>query len=76
MPTKKGNSPKNNDEYFTLPLGAKDLLDQLCELQEIGGSRAETIRFLVETQLQVYVDKGTIKRRPLPKPSDKTDLSN
>lgn len=68
MPKKGKGEPKNTDEYFSLPQGANELLDQLADLRELGGTRAETIRYLVETQLQVYVDKGTIKRRPKPKP--------
>lgn len=46
---------KTNDRlHFTLPKGARALLDELVETQEVGGSHAEVVRYLVETQLQVF----------------------
>jgi len=61
MPTKKtGNS--NDKLWFTLPSGAKELLDKLVDLQEAGGSHSEVVRYLVETQLQEFMDKGRIER--------------
>jgi hypothetical protein len=67
-PKRKGEAKKGNQLDFTLPAGACALLEQLVELEEIGNNRSEIIRFLVETQLQVYVNNGTIHRRPRPKP--------
>ena len=61
MPRKK--SDKTNDKlWFTLPSGARELLDQLVDLQEVGGSHSEVIRYLVETQLQEFSDKKRIAR--------------
>ena len=62
MPAKKtGNS--NDKLWFTLPSGARELLDQLVDLQEVGGSHSEVIRYLVETQLQEFQDKKRISRQ-------------
>lgn len=62
MPQKK--SGHSNDKlWFTLPSGANDLLDQLVDTQEVGGSHSEVIRYLVESQLQEFLDKGRITRR-------------
>ena len=61
MPTKKTKST-NDKLWFTLPSGAGKLLDQLVDLQEVGGSHSEVVRFLVETQLQEFLDKDRIKR--------------
>ncbi len=57
---KKTTDDKNAPLSFTLPEGAMALLEELVELKEVGGSRAETIRYLVQTQLQVFVDRGRI----------------
>ena len=48
--------------WFTLPAGARELLDQLVDLQEVGGSHSEVIRYLVETQLQDFLDRGRLVR--------------
>lgn len=61
MPRKKTDS-SNEKLWFTLPQGATELLDQLVDLQEVGGSHSEVIRYLVETQLQEFLDKRRIKR--------------
>lgn len=50
---RKISDKTNGRLHFTLPKGARALLDELVELQEIGGSHAEVIRYIVETQLQV-----------------------
>ena len=60
---KKTTDDKNEPLSFTLPQGAMALLEELVELKEVGGSRAETIRYLVQTQLQVFVDRGRIGKR-------------
>jgi hypothetical protein len=57
-------SPESNGKlHFTLPKGARELLDQLVETQEVGGSHAEVVRYLVETQLQIMLKEGLIQRR-------------
>ncbi len=61
MPRKKSDS-SNEKLWFTLPQGAGELLDQLVELQEVGGSHSEVVRYLVQTQLQEYLDKNRISR--------------
>jgi hypothetical protein len=66
---KKTTDDKNKPLTFSLPDGAKALLDELVELKEVGGSRAETIRYLVSTQLQVFVDRGRIGQRKTSSPS-------
>ncbi len=38
-------------------------MDQLVETQEVGGSHAEVVRYLVETQLQIMLKEGLIQRR-------------
>ena len=43
---------KNNQLHFTLPQGARDLLDQLVDLKVVGDSHSGVIAFLVQTQLQ------------------------
>jgi Arc/MetJ-type ribon-helix-helix transcriptional regulator len=60
---KKISQTSNEKLHFTLPKGARELLDQLVETQEVGGSHAEVIRYLVETQLQVMRKEGTISRK-------------
>lgn len=60
---KKTTDDKNKAITFTLPEGAGKLLEELVNLKEVGGSRAETIRFLVQTQLQIFVDRGRIGNR-------------
>jgi Arc/MetJ-type ribon-helix-helix transcriptional regulator len=56
---------ESNDKlHFTLPNGASALLDQLVETQEFGGSHAEVVRYLVETQLHALRSDGTISRKP------------
>jgi hypothetical protein len=53
MPKKGTRSPrKNNQLHFTLPSGARYLLDQLVELEVVGDGYSGVIAFLVETQLQ------------------------
>ena len=61
MPRKKSES-SNDKLWFTLPPGARELLDQLVDLQEVGGSHSEVVRYLVENQLQEFRDKGRIER--------------
>jgi hypothetical protein len=61
MPRKKSDNT-NDKLWFTLPTGARELLDELVRLQEVGGSHSEVVRYLVETQLQEFRDKGRIKR--------------
>jgi hypothetical protein len=57
-------SPQSNGKlHFTLPKGARELLDQLVETQEVGGSHAEVVRYLIETQLQIMLKEGLIQRR-------------
>jgi hypothetical protein len=46
-----------------LPDGALTLLEELVALKEIGSSRAETIRYLVVTGLQAFVDRGRIGKK-------------
>ena len=60
---KKISPDSNGKLHFTLPKGARELLDQLVETQEVGGSHAEVVRYLVQTQLQVMLREGTILRR-------------
>jgi hypothetical protein len=62
MPTKT-DSDKNTPLQFSLPDGALALLEELVTLKEIGSSRAETIRYLVVTGLQVFVDRGRIGKK-------------
>jgi hypothetical protein len=62
MPAKTDDD-KNTPLSFSLPDGAMALLNELVELKEVGSSRAETIRYLVTTQLQLFVDRGRIGRR-------------
>jgi hypothetical protein len=59
----KTDDDKNTPLSFSLPDGAMRLLTELVELKEVGSSRAETIRYLVMTQLQGFVDRGRIGRR-------------
>lgn len=59
MPAKT-DSDKNTPLQFSLPDGALALLEELVAQKEIGSSRAETIRYLVVTGLQVFVDRGRI----------------
>jgi hypothetical protein len=57
-------SPESNGKlHFTLPKGARELLDQLVETQEVGGSHAEVVRYLIQTQLQTMLKEGTLLRR-------------
>jgi len=62
MPTKTDDD-KNTALSFSLPEGAMRLLTELVQLKEVGSSRAETIRYLVMTQLQTFVDRGRIGNR-------------
>jgi hypothetical protein len=43
---------KNNQLHFTLPEGARCLLDQLVDLKVVGDGHSGVIAFLVQTQLQ------------------------
>lgn len=61
---KKTSDDKNAPLSFSLPDGALALLEELVELKEVGGSRAETIRHLVVTGLQVFVDRKRIGQTP------------
>ena len=45
----KMSKSSNGRLQITLPKGARELLDQLVDLQEIGGSHSEVARYLVET---------------------------
>ncbi len=60
---KKTDDDRNAPLSFSLPEGAMALLEELVSLKEVGSSRAETIRHLVVTQLQVYVDRGRIGQK-------------
>ena len=63
---RKISAKRNAPLHFTLPRGARRLLDELVDLQEVGGSHAEVIRYLVETQLQIFRRErslGSKKRR-------------
>jgi hypothetical protein len=60
---KKTDDDKNSPLQFSLPDGALALLEELVALKEIGSSRAETIRYLVVTGLQVFVDRGRIGKK-------------
>lgn len=57
---KKNNSDPADRLSFSLSKGACHLLDQLVELGIHGDSHSETVRFLVQTQLRVILDKGYI----------------
>lgn len=61
---KKMTGEVNGRLHFTLPKGARALLDELVDLQEVGGSHAEVIRYLVETQLQVLRKERGLGRKP------------
>jgi hypothetical protein len=53
MPKKGTQKPrKNNQLNFTLPAGARHLLDQLVALEVVGDGYSGVIAYLVETQLQ------------------------
>lgn len=65
MPRKKTDE-SNERLHFTLPKGAREMLDELVDLQEVGGSHAEVVRYLVETQLQVFLNAGRLTRRKRP----------
>jgi hypothetical protein len=67
---KKTDDDKNSPLQFSLPDGALGLLEELVRLKEVGSSRAETIRYLVVTGLQAFVDRGRIGDRARKKPSD------
>ena len=56
---------------YTLPKGARDLFDQLLELEIHGDSISELTRFLVETQLRIILNEGHIKLRRKPKTKKK-----
>lgn len=61
---RKISDKTNGRLHFTLPKGARALLDELVELQEVGGSHAEVIRYLIETQLQIFRrERGLGKKR-------------
>jgi hypothetical protein len=60
---KKTDDDKNSPLQFSLPDGALALLEELVALKEIGSSRAETIRYLVVTGLQAFVDRGRIGKK-------------
>ena len=59
----KTDDDKNTPLSFSLPEGAMTLLTELVDQKEVGSSRAETIRYLVMTQLQIFVDRGRIGKR-------------
>ena len=61
MPAKT-DSDRNTPLQFSLPDGALMLLEELVAMKEVGSSRAETIRYLVVTGLQTFVDRGRIGR--------------
>jgi hypothetical protein len=63
---KKTDDTKNAPISFSLPAGARALLQELVDLQEVGGDRAEVIRHLVVNGLQGYVDRGRIGRQAKP----------
>ena len=60
---KKTDDDRNSPLQFSLPDGALTLLEELVALKEIGSSRAETIRYLVVTGLQAFVDRGRIGKK-------------
>jgi len=62
MPKKAGDG-KNKQLSFSLPAGAMALLQELVDLQEVGGDRAEVIRHLVVMSLQAYVDRKRIGQK-------------
>lgn len=51
MPT-KGSKKAGKQLFFTLPAGARHLLDQLVALQVVGDSHSGVVAYLVETQLR------------------------
>jgi hypothetical protein len=62
MPAKT-DSDRNTPLQFSLPDGALALLEELVVLKEVGSSRAETVRYLVVTGLQLFVDRGRIGKK-------------
>ena len=60
---KKTDDAKNTPLSFSLPAGAMALLQELIDLKEVGGDRAETIRHLVVIGLQQYVDRQRIGQK-------------
>lgn len=62
MPTKASGAQGDKLSY-TLPKGARDLLDQLVDLGIHGDSYSEVTRFLVEMQLRVILNEGHISLR-------------
>ena len=63
---KKTDDAKNKALSFSLPSGAMALLQEMIDLKEVGGDRAEVIRHLVVIGLQVYVDRKRIGQEKKP----------
>lgn len=63
---RKTDATKNRPLTTSLPTGAMALLQELVDLQEVGGDRSDVIRHLIVIGLQTYVDRGRIGRKRAP----------
>jgi hypothetical protein len=59
---RKTDDTKNAAMSFSLPAGARTLLQELVDLQLVGGGQSEVIRHLVVTGLMGFVERGHIGR--------------